>query len=63
MMFAVERPWITIDCIGNIKDSPVMESVAKNPNFENPWAKFDLVSYFYLYICLSIIHISMYEIV
>ena len=49
-MFAVERPWITVDCIGNVKDSPVMESVAKNPNFENPWAKFDLVGLLLLHL-------------
>ena len=44
---SVEKPQVTIDCVGSSVTSPIIASAKKNPNFENPWAKFDLVCNLY----------------
>ncbi|XP_066910478.1 otoferlin-like [Clytia hemisphaerica] len=39
----VEKPQVFVDCVGKGVASPIIESVKKNPNFEEPYNKFELM--------------------
>lgn len=41
---AIEKPQVTVECVGHSISSPIAQSAKKNPNFDEPWAMFDLVS-------------------
>ena len=41
----VDRPQVELDCIGETRKSLIIVSAKKNPNFPEPWAYMDLVSY------------------
>ena len=42
---AVDHPQVEFDCIGESVKSPIIASAKVNPNFPEPWAYFDLVSW------------------